>query len=82
MKKTIIIFSLITGLFAQRGFTLIGGLSLGNTMYNDNDLELNVTSYLQIGKNVGVEKTLRQFIVGGAYTQLGAQREFSINDEK
>ncbi|SVD61360.1 uncharacterized protein METZ01_LOCUS414214, partial [marine metagenome] len=85
MKKPIIILFLMTGLFGQIidsnneelgdfnpiGLNLFGGLSMGNLMYNDDEIEDSVETFLNIGMTIGAEKTFGPLKIGTAYAQLG-----------
>jgi len=93
MKKPIIILFLMTGLFGQIidsnyeelgdlnpiGFNLFGGLSMGNLMYNDDEIEDSVETFLNIGMTIGAEKTFGPLKIGTAYAQLGGTVKTETN---
>ena len=72
MKKFIIPLILITGLSAQMGITVIGGLGLNTAKYNDSEVEelFDITS--QIGVAIGAEKMLGPVNAGAAFVQRGS----------
>jgi|TARA_Y100000310_G_C20665583_1_gene807292 hypothetical protein len=93
MKKPIIILFLMTGLFGQIidsnneelgdfnpiGLNLFGGLSMGNLMYNDDEIEDSVETLLNIGMTIGAEKTFGPLKIGTAYAQLGGTVKTETN---
>lgn len=78
MKKFIIPFILITGLSAQMGITVIGGLNLSTIAYNESDMEdlFDITS--QMGLAIGAEKMLGPVNVGAAFVQRGTKMSFDF----
>ena len=55
MKKSLTILLLVTGLFAQGGFTIVGGLNMGSIKYNDSDVADEVDVSMKMGFSIGAE---------------------------
>ncbi len=75
MKKFIFLLALITGLSAQTGMTVMGGMNLSAIKYNDSDLADAVDVSSSIGLCVGAEKIIGPMILGGAFVQRGSKLE-------
>ena len=82
MKKSLIIMLLVTGLSAQGGFTIVGGLNMGSTKFNDSDIADEIDLFLKLGLSVGAETMVGSFKVGGAFVQRGSKLEIDLFDEK
>jgi opacity protein-like surface antigen len=81
MQKPILTLFLITGLFAQGGFTIVGGLNLGSVQYNDSDVADLFDISMKVGLNIGAETAVGPLKVGGALVQRGAKMEMSFLGE-
>ena len=87
MKKLLLTSIFVTGilatsLFAQRGFTLVGGLNLGSIKYNNDNVDNDVDISTKTGLILGVESTGGPLNMGVAYIQRGAKfkAEFLYDD--
>ena len=78
MKKSLTILLLVTGLFAQGGLTIVGGLNMGSIKYNDSDVADEVDVSMKTGFSFGVEKMVGSLIVGGGFVQRGANVEIDF----
>ena len=67
------------GDFNPIGLNLFGGLSMGNLMYNDDEIEDSVETLLNIGMTIGAEKTFGPLKIGTAYAQLGGTVKTETN---
>jgi len=87
MKKQLLILLFITvvlttNLLAQIELTIVGGVNLATIKYNDNSVDNNVDISMKSGLIIGLETVGGPFIVGGAFTQRGAnfKTEFYGNE--
>jgi len=81
MKKSLTILLLITGLFAQGGFTIVGGLNMGSIKYNDSDVADEVDVSMKMGFSIGAETMAGPLKVGGGFVQRGANVEVDLLGE-
>lgn len=63
----------MTGLYAQGGFTFVGGINMASVKYNDSDIQDEVDISMKMGINVGIESAGGPLTVGLAYVQRGAE---------
>ena len=70
-----------TGLFAYRGFTIVGGLNMGSIKYNDSDVADEVDVSMNMGFSIGAETMAGPLKVGGGFVQRGANVEFDLLGE-
>ena len=82
MRKSLITSLLVTGLFAQGGFTIVGGLNMGSIKYNDSDIADEVDISMKMGFSVGAETMAGPLKVGGAFVQRGANVEVDVYGAK
>jgi len=82
MKKSLTILLLVTGLFAQGGITIVGGLNMGSIKYNDSDLADLIDISMKMGLSVGAETMAGPLKVGGAFVQRGTNSSIEILGEK
>ena len=66
---------LVTGLFAQGGITIVGGLNMGSVEYNDSDLADAVDISMKPGLSMSAETMVGPLKVGGGFVQRGANIE-------
>ena len=78
MKKSLTILLLVTGLFAQGGITIVGGLNMGSIKYNDSDLADLIDISMKMGLSVGAETMAGPLKVGGAFVQRGTNSSIGI----
>ena len=65
MRKSLITLLLLTGLIAQGGFTIVGGLNMGNIKYNDSDLADLIDISIKMGLSHLSKKTHAFFVCLG-----------------
>ena len=82
MKKSLTILLLVTGLFAQGGFTIVSGLNMGSIKYNDSDVADEVDVSMRMGFSIGAETMAGPLKVGAGFVQRGANVEFDLLGEK
>ena len=82
MKKSLTILLLVTGLFAQGGITIVGGLNMGNIKYNDSDVADLIDISIKMGLSVGAENMVGPLKVGGAFVQRGTKSSIEISGVK
>ena len=75
MKKSLTTLLLVTGLFAQGGITIVGGLNMGSLEYNDSDLADAVDISMKPGLSMSAETMVGPLKVGGGFVQRGANIE-------
>lgn len=78
MKKSLTTILLITGLFAQGGFTFVGGLNMATIQYNDSDVGDAIDVSTNMVLNIGAEAMAGPLKVGGAFVQRGAKFEMEL----
>tara|TARA_B100001287_G_C22579948_1_gene480451 strand:- start:279 stop:863 length:585 start_codon:yes stop_codon:yes gene_type:complete len=78
MKLLLISIFIISNIFAQNGFTLVGGYNMSKIKYNDDDVAENVDIDSKGTINVGLETRSGNLILGGSFLQRGSQFEFSL----
>jgi len=64
-----------TGLFAQGGLTIVGGLNMGSIKYNDSDMADEFDVSMKMGFSIGAETMAGPLKVGGGFVQRGANVE-------
>ena len=82
MKKSLTILLLVTGLFAQGGITIVGGLNMGSIKYNDSDLADLIDISMKMGLSVGAETMAGPLKVGGAFVQRGTKSSIETSGVK
>ena len=82
MKKSLTILLLVTGLFAQSGITIVGGLNMGSIKYNNSDLADLIDISMKMGLSVGAETMAGPLKVGGAFVQRGTKSSMEIQGVK
>ncbi|MDO9577281.1 MAG: outer membrane beta-barrel protein [Candidatus Cloacimonadales bacterium] len=87
MKKTLIVFLLVLGLFAssllaQNKSMLVGGVNFGSISYNDKDIADMVDVSSKLGFNVGLEAAAGPLKFGVSYIQRGSTVKVSDYDYK
>ena len=78
MKFLLISILIISNIFAQSGFTLIGGYNMSKAMYNDDDVADNVDVDSKGAINIGLETRNGDLILGGSFLQRGSEYKFSL----
>ena len=81
MKKSLTILLLVTGLFAQGGITIVGGLNMGSIKYNHSVMADLIDISMKMGLSVGAEKMAGALKVGGAFVQRGTKTSTKISGE-
>ena len=71
-----------TGLFAQGGLTIVGGLNMGRIKYNDSDVADEVDVSMKMGFSIGAETMAGPLKIGGGFVQRGANVEVVLYGEK
>jgi hypothetical protein len=75
MNKSLTILLIVTSLFAQGGFTIVGGLNMGSAEYNDSDLADAIDISMKPGLSMSAETMVGPLKVGGGFVQRGANIE-------
>ena len=78
MKLFFISVFLLSNIFAQSGFTLIGGYGMSKIQYNDDDVAENIDIDSKGTINIGLETRGGGVIFGGSFLQRGSKVEFSL----
>ena len=69
---------LLSNIFAQSGFTLIGGYNSSKVKYNDDDVAEGFDINSKGTINIGLETRSGGLILGGSFLQRGSEFEFSL----